>query len=419
MATKYGLNSFVSTQINQQSGIINQPQFIPVRVKSIILNESHPKFKELGEWNSLGAIEFEDVSNPSGISNTLSVAYPLHPNTKNYPLVNEIVFLMALPSTGIELTWNATRPYYVNIVSLWNHPHHNAYPENSFLPPPSQVKDYTQTEAGSVRRVTDQSTEIYLGQTFIERSNIHPLLPFEGDVIQEGRWGNSIRFGSTVANRQNNWSTTGINGDPITILRNGQRKSILGLSPTGFVTDIIEEGWVPITEDINGDLSSIYSTSTQKIPLEASSTSYVSYKTDPPTNPKEYKDNPQIILNSGRLIFNTTQDHILLSSKKSINLNAVSSVNIDAPDTIIQSTNVYLGSKDATESVLLGDTTVSLLKTLVQNLQSFTQICSTLVGVPPGTPLAPLNAVASQLTTTLSQLSANLDNIKSKYVKTV
>jgi hypothetical protein len=34
-------------------------------------------------------------------------------------------------------------------------------------------------------------------------------------------------------------------------------------------------------------------------------------------------------------------------------------------------------------------------------------------------PLAPLNAVASQLTTTLSQLSTNLDNIKSKYVKTV
>jgi hypothetical protein len=406
MATKYGLNSFVSAQINQQSGIINQPQFVPVRVKSIILNEEHPKFKELGEWNSLGAIEFEDVSNPSGISNTLSVAYPLHPNTKNYPLVNEIVFLMALPSTGIELTWNATRPYYVNIVSLWNHPHHNAYPENSFVPPPSQVKDYTQTEVGSVRRVTDQSTEIYLGQTFIERSNIHPLLPFEGDVIQEGRWGNSIRFGSTVANRQNNWSTTGINGDPITILRNGQ-------SPLSN-----EEGWIPITEGINEDLSSIYSTSTQKIPLEASSTSYVSYKTDPPTNPKEYKDNPQIILNSGRLIFNTTQDHILLSSKKSINLNAVSSINIDAPNTIIQSTNVYLGSKDATESVLLGDTTVSLLKTLVQNLQSFTQICSTLVGVPPGTPLAPLNAVASQLTTTLSQLSTNLDNIKSKYVKT-
>ena len=404
---QYGLNAFVNNNTNQRQGIMASPQFVPVRVKSIILNENHPKFKELGEWNSLGAIEFEYVSNPSGQSNTLSVAYPLTPNIKNYPLINEIVFLITLPSAGVGLTWSATRSYYVNVVSLWNHPHHNAYPENSNVAPPSQVKDYTQTEAGSVRRVTDQSTEIYLGQTFFERSDIHPLLPFEGDVIQEGRWGNSIRFGSTVMNEQNNWSTVGMDGDPIMILRNGQ-------SP--FSTD---EGWIPVVENINEDLSSIYSTSTQKIPLNASSTSYVSYKSDPPINPKEYGDESQIILNSGRLIFNTTQDHILLSSRKSINLNAISSVNIDTPDTIIQSTNVYLGSKDATESVLLGDTTVLLLKTLVQNLQAFTQICSTLVGVPPGTPLAPLNVVASQLTTILSQLSTNLDSAKSKYVKTV
>ena len=47
------------------------------------------------------------------------------------------------------------------------------------------------------------------------------------------------------------------------------------------------------------------------------------------------------------------------------------------------------------------------------------QICSTLVGVPSGAPLAPLNAVASQLITTLSQLNTNLDSTKSKYVKTV
>jgi len=413
MATQYGFPSFNKTQNPQQPSDLAQMisalgnQITPVRVKSIVLTSDHPRFKELGEWNSLGAIEFQFVNNPqNAASGNYSVAYPLYPNVKNYPLINEIVFLISLPSTGIGLTWNATRSYYVSLVSLWNHPHHNAYPENPNVAPPSQTKDYTQTQRGSVRRVTDQSTEIYLGRTFKERPNIHPLLPFEGDVIQEGRWGNSIRFGSTVKDNQNNWSTAGTNGDPIIILRNGQP------------TDASEEGWIPITEDINKDLSSIYSTSTQKIPLDASSTSYVSYKSDTPTNPKEYSNSPQLILNSGRLVFNTTQDHILFSSKKSINLNAVTSVNIDAPDTIIQSTNVYLGSKDATESVLLGDTTVELLKTLMQNLQAFMQVCSTLVGTPSGTPLAPLNAVASQLSTTLNQISSNLDNTKSKYVKT-
>jgi hypothetical protein len=93
MATTYGLNSFVNNQTNQPGGNTTQPQFVPVRVKSIILNRYHPKFEELGEWNSLGAIEFEYVSTPSGKSNILSVAYPLQPNVKNYPLINSYEIL--------------------------------------------------------------------------------------------------------------------------------------------------------------------------------------------------------------------------------------------------------------------------------------------------------------------------------------
>ena len=108
----------------------------------------------------------------------------------------------------------------------------------------------------------------------------------------------------------------------------------------------------------------------------------------------------------------------MLSSKQTINLNAVNSVNIDTPTTIIQSNEVYLGSKDATEPVLLGKTTVDLLHTLIQNLKAFSDICSTVVGTAPGVPLGPLNVAASQLSVTLAQLDINLDNTKSKYVKT-
>ena len=410
MATKYGFEAFNNTiNINNENSISQalaslQGQITAVRVKSIILDASHPRFKELGEWNALGVIEYQQVDNPLE-SPQYSTAAPLYPNLKNYPLINEIVFLIPLPNNSIGQLNSSTQSYYVNIVSLWNHPHHNAYPSNPDTPPPTQQKDYTQTQLGSVRRVTDGSTEIYLGYTFKERSNIHPLLPFEGDVIQEGRWGNSIRFGSTVQNTPNNWSSTGTNGDPITIIRNGQR------------VDANSEGWVPITEDINQDLSSIYATSTQQIPLNAASKSYTSYKTAP-TTPNQYSGN-QIIINSGRLVFNSSADHILLSSIKTINLNAVSSVNVDTPTTIIQSNEVYLGSKDATEPVLLGDSTVNLLHTLIQNLKAFTDICSTVVGTAPGVPLGPLNAAASQLSVTLAQLDINLDSTKSKYVKTV
>jgi len=298
----------------------------------------------------------------------------------------------------------------MSVVGLWNHPHHNAFPQNSNILPPSQQKDYVETEAGSVRRVTDQSTEIFLGKTFVERGNIHPLLPFEGDRILEGRWGNSIRFGSTVTGSVNTWSSIGTNGDPITILRNGQ----------GVQTD---EGWIPTIEDINNDDSSIYLTSTQKIPLQSRAVKINQYFSYPdsgkPTDPNQYAGK-QIILNSGRLILNTTQDHLLLSSQKSIGFTAVESINFDTTnDIILQAGGVYLGSKTATEQVLLGNTTVQLLNTLISELVKLTNSLSIQVGVPPGAPLVPTNTTAALTNTTLLNLQAQLNTLLSNSVRTV
>jgi hypothetical protein len=410
--TKFGLsslnNAFNSSVGDNFSSLLAQQVgniFQPVRVKSIILNESHPRFKELGEWNGLGIIEYENINNPISSNSPLPTARPLLSNNKNFPLINEIVFLFSLPNTDIGEFTTANDNYYLTTVALWNHPHHNAYPTQPNNLPPTQQKDYIQTQAGSVRRVTDQSTEIFLGKTFKEKSNIHPLLPFEGDVIYEGRWGNSIRIGSTVPNTSNNWSSTGLSGDPILILKNGQGNQT-------------KEGWVPIVEDINNDDSSIYLTSTQNIPITPASSDYTSYKSNPPQSPQKYSGK-QIILSSGRLVFNTTEDHLLLSSNKSINLNSLGGLNIDTNIVIIQSQNIYLGSKSATEPLLLGNKTVDLLNQLIDNISSFAQICSTLVSTPPGTPLGPLNIVSTQLVSSLKALQSNLNNIKSKYNYTI
>ena len=377
------------------------------RVISIVLDESHPRFGEFGEWNGLGTIEFDLVDSPTPANQLYPTARPLDPSVKSLPLINEIVYILALPNTNIGEFASTKTNYYINTIGIWNHPHHNAFPQNSNILPPSQQKDYVQTELGSVRRVTDQSTEIFLGRTFVERGNIHPLLPFEGDKIIEGRWGNSIRLASTVKNTPNTWSSIGENGDPITIIRNGQ----------GNQTD---EGWIPTIEDINNDDTSIYFTSTQKIPLEASSINdYFSYKSNPPIQPNEYAGR-QIILNSGRLVFNTTEDHLLLSSIKSINLNAVESINFDTiGPVVLQAGEVYLGSKSATESVLLGNSTIDLLRTLLIQLADLTNTLSLQIGVPPGAPLAPTNTVAALTTATINNVINQLEGLKSNSVKTV
>jgi hypothetical protein len=302
-----------------------------VRVMSIVLDETHPRFEELGGWNGLGTIEYEPVQTPFS-GNARPTAKPLLGNNKILPLINEIVYIIPLPDTQIDVIVSNVSNYYINIIALWNHPHHNGYPKDPNQLPESQQADYIQTQLGNIRRVTDQSTEIFLGNTFVERANIHPLLPFEGDIITEGRWGNSIRLGSTVTNKSdgiglNNWSTTGSSGDPIVIIRNGQG------------TQLGDEGWIPVIENINDSNSSIYLTSTQRLPLQVSKNiTYKSYSTQPQAL-NEYSGK-QIILNSGRLVFNSNNDHILLTSNQSVGLNAINSINIDTPLTVIQSDKI-------------------------------------------------------------------------------
>ena len=391
-------NGFGILQSLSQNGLL-----ISVRVMSIVLDSSHPRWKEVGEYNGIGTIEYQLVNEPNP-QDILPLAKPFSTNDRKYPLLNEIVYLISLPNTTIGVFTSNKTQYYINIVGLWNHPHHNAFPSNPNDPPPEQQKDYQQTEAGNVRRITDQSTEINLGNTFIERPNIHPLQAYEGDIIYEGRWGNSIRFGSTV-NGFTNWSSVGENGDPIVIIRNGQGEQS-------------NNGWITINENINNDDSSIYLTSTQNIPLQPSTVGTLpkSYPKDPPEEIEQYSGK-QIILNSGRLVFNTNENHILLSSNLSIGLKAVNGVNIDTKGyTIINSPDIRLGGKEATEPLLKGDITVDLLSQLVQQLISLTKILGFVT--PMGGPgvsqaaqtLVPfLNTLKTQIeTTTKSKVSKTL-----------
>jgi len=373
------------------------------RVIDVILDGPDPK--------AIGSIIYTTVESSPGDVSTVQpssqvfTATPLFTNVKNYPLINEIVLLIRQPNINIKKNSGSKNTYYLNVLGVWNHPHHNAIPYAQGQNQPTQNKTLAQTILGSPKSTNNQLSNITFGKTFVERDNINPLLPFEGDVIYEGRWGNSIRFGSTVKNRPNDWSSIGTDGDPIMIIRNGQGVDLKNAS-------------LHITENINTDLGSVYFSSTQKLPLEAASTSYVSYKNNPPILPSEYTEN-QIIITSGRLVFNSSVDHILLSSKKSINLNAVESVNIDAPTTVIQSTNTYIGSKNANEPLLLGNQTVNLLNQLISNLSGFMTICSTATSTPPYTPLIQLNIAAAQVNTSLQALQANLETLKSKYNYTV
>lgn len=372
------------------------------RVKSIVLDDTHPRFQELGGWNALGTIEVDSVENPSN-SNIYPTAKPLYSNRKNYPLINEIVYILSLPDNNLDNFTNSQTTYYIDIVALWNHPHHNAYPVDPTNPPESQQKDYIQTQAGSVRRVTDQSTEINLGSTFVERTNIHPLLPLEGDVIEEGRWSNSIRLTSTVTDQTgsiiNTWSDVGTNGDPLIIIRTSQ--------PTGSS----EQGWVPIMEDINNDKSSIWLTSTQQLPLNASNNNYGSYDTAP-ISPSQFSGE-QIIINSGRLVLNAKTDHILFISPQSVGISSPN-FNINATKTVVLSSKICLGDKSASHPIILGDDFLNDFNSLINNLNTLCTALQTLQSLPPGTPFISLVSPTVELQDSIETMQSNLQAYQSK-----
>ena len=379
----------------------------PARVKlSILDNKTHPElFNNFGEWSSIGCLFFDRINNPNPNPkvDSNSFARPLFPNQSSIPVNNEIVYIISLPNDNIQSNVNDIAYYYFQPINIWNSTHHNAIPDpiNNKSLPESQQQDYQQTEIGVVRRVTDNSTEIDLGETFKEKLDIKNLQPFEGDVIHQGRWGQSLRFGSTVDNAKisNTWSKDGNNGDPITIIRNGQHND--GNDP-----------WVPQVEDINKDDSSIYITSTQKIPIEVASDNYKSYN-NAPTHPNQYSGN-QIILNSGRLLFNSKEDSILLTSKKSINLNSIDSVNIDSPKTVVASKEVLLGDKNAKESVILGDKFLTDLSGLLSNMVVLCNSISTGVGTLVPTVILP----ATQTAVKAQHMLGKINQYKSKITKT-
>ena len=65
--------------------------------------------------------------------------------------------------------------FYLNNVNIWNNPSLNALIDSTQLNTP-QSKDYFSP---------------------LKIQNIIPLLPLPGDIIYEGRFGNSIRLGNT------------------------------------------------------------------------------------------------------------------------------------------------------------------------------------------------------------------------------
>jgi len=205
----------------------------PVRVQSIVLDHTHPKYRGEG---SIGTVIYSELGQSIiyNDKNSPFTAKPLSFNISHYPVPQEIVYLIRGPK-DTYMSSGESEPYYIGPLNVLGNPSTNGIPT-----------------------VLDEEGKYYEGEYFISDrlAKIRPLRPYEGDITFEGRYGQSIRFGSTVDSEKsslNNWSNGGKIGDPITIIRNGQHE------------DINRERFELIEENINEDHSSIYLCSHQQI----------------------------------------------------------------------------------------------------------------------------------------------------------
>ena len=280
----------------------------PARVVDVIIEESHPSFRDFGD---IGAIRYRLLDKAAKESDTrsLGLAHPLHRNQFTYPLKNEIVFIYVGPVSQDKTDpADSYKTYYTSALGIWNHPHFNPHPD------PETTTKYAEGGVG-----------------FEERGDIAPLLPHLGDTLIEGRYGQSIRMTGVRAN-QNKLVDDENNGSPLTIIRNGQ-------SVSGSV-----DGYTPVIEDINNDKTSIYLTSDHTIPIEMADDRRVTFIDDAPEDPNVYRG-AQAIINSDRIIFNAKEDAMFLSSATAISLSS-ETVNMDGTSKLVlDAPKIYIGAK--------------------------------------------------------------------------
>ena len=237
------------------------------------------------QTTGLGKIIFEPLER--GVE-TATVALPMNYGIKQYPLVGELVQIHPSPEDGSDLV-------YTN-------------PANTQNTPTTQIVDGAFADSS------------------IERADINPLLPFPGDTLLEGRYGQSIRL-SHFNSQQHPWLGEGALGGAITIISNGQKST--------------EDGTTAILEDINEDASILALLENASIGITDQS-KRDSYE-EAIENGYTFRGN-QAILASGRLFLNARDESILLSaqnasiglSSDTVNIDGVSSIRLDAPSYNLQ-----------------------------------------------------------------------------------
>jgi hypothetical protein len=296
-------------------------------------------------------------------------ARALDANIKNIPIIGEVVMLLKGPTAYNSYFATSQEYYYTNPISIQSSVHQNGLPGVTEILP-SNTPNNTQNRENARDGLPSKSSKLNqskktIDPAFAERLDVRPVQPYSGDIILEGRWGQSIRFGSTIDERREYpvkpyWKKgqTDI-GNPIIVISNGTNPG------KKQENEFIQEN--PDTDD-----SSIWLTSGQELKFTPAST-YTPSITDKSVDlyvKNKFAGN-QVLITSDRLIFNSKKQEFIVFSKEGIGLSAEKAISIDGKQVVeMESKRINLGL-NAKSPVLLGDRTMDWLNELCGIMSSF------------------------------------------------
>lgn len=249
-----GLGDQGSNQGSLDGNTKQQLKCFPAAVLDICLDSDSPLYSSPRD---IGRIRFRDLVNENLKSEDQlgKTALPLDRSIARYPLPGEeVIIYRAFGETAGGSAVIANIFFYSFVVSTMHNISYNSYPFLGSSTVSLKKEDPNVDEGTAAQRfdkklkspdsLKDGSSPIIYKQ----------LTPFEGDFILQGRYGNTIRFGSTSANEKAPWSKAGVNGSAIMVLRVDRDSAT-------------REGEMMTVEDINVDDASIYLCTSQNIDL--------------------------------------------------------------------------------------------------------------------------------------------------------
>ena len=279
----------------------------PAEVIKVYLDEEDlPKLaNDKPDYSQYGFIEARMCISNDGEHDIILVA-PLEVNIKDYPYPGEYVIVVEYFGTK----------FYTQKLNLYNNVDTNILPGLSKIHNPWKREGYKD----NLPKVKDRG--------------IRQLKAEEGDITFNGRFGNSIRFGSNVKIIKETETTTS-NGHTRTTTYTGKKNSpnIIIRAGQGVQETVLKK---PVHEDINADGSSIWMTTDQSVKLDIEGSNAVNhvFMTSKQSDDQPKNGGKQIVLNSDRITFNTKQGKILGFSHDVIGFSTQKSFTVDADETL-------------------------------------------------------------------------------------